>query len=76
MNSVEQLLREASQLTKDQRLSLAHELLLADEPEPSPDVEREWDAEIRERIAKYDRGETKSRPAGEVFKDLDRRREA
>jgi hypothetical protein len=29
--------------------------------------------EIRERIARYDRGDARSRPAGEVFADLDRR---
>jgi len=31
------------------------------------------DVEIRDRIARYDRGEIGTRSAGEVFSDLDRR---
>lgn len=73
MTSVTQLLQEAAQLPEDQRLTLVHRLLVAGEPPPSDEVEQAWDGEIRERIARYDRGETRSRPAGEVFSDLDRR---
>ena len=71
--SVEELLREAARLTEDQRLTLAHRLLLASEPPPSEEVERAWDLEIRERIARYDHGETVSRSASAVLADLDRR---
>lgn len=74
--SVTRLLQEAAQLPEDQRLTLAHRLLVAAEPPPSDEVEQAWDAEIRERIARYDRGETRSRPASDVFSDLTRRLES
>ena len=73
MTTLTQLLQEAAPLPEDQRLTLVHRLLVAGEPPPSDEVEQAWDVEIRERIARYDRGETRSRPVGEVFSDLDRR---
>jgi len=73
MSSINQILQEASHLPEDQRLTLVHRLLMLDEPRDSDDVKHSWDIEIRERILRYDRGETRSRPAGEVLSDLDRR---
>ncbi len=73
MNSMNQLLQEAIHLPEDQRLALVHKLLLVGEPHTSKDVEDAWDAEIRDRIARYDLGNAPTRPAGEVFSDLDRR---
>ena len=52
---------------------LVHRLLLASEPQASEEVERAWDLEIRERIGRYDRGETVSRSASAVLADLDQR---
>ena len=43
------------------------------EPHASNDIRHAWDAEIRDRIARYDQGETRSRPASEVLSGLDRR---
>lgn len=76
MTSMTQLLQEAAQLPEDQSLTLVHRLLVAGEPPLSDEVEQAWDGEIREGIARYDRGETRSRPAGEVFSELDRRRQS
>ena len=76
MNSMNQILQEAIHLPEDQRLTLAHRLLMASEPHISEDVKSAWDAEIRTRIERYDRGESHSRTAGEVFKDLDYRLKA
>ncbi len=76
MTSVKQLLQEAAQLPEDQRLTLAHRLLMAGEPAPTEEVENAWDVEIRERIARYDRGESRSRSVNEVFSELDRRLES
>jgi len=76
MNSIDRLVQEASQLSEDQRLRLAHLLLVADQPVPSEDVGRAWDLVIRERIERYDRGEVHSRPASDVFADLDHRLES
>ncbi len=74
--SVEELLQEAVRLSEGQRLTLAHRLLLASEPAASAEVEQAWDLEIRERIARYDRGEARPRPASAVFTELDRRLES
>ncbi len=76
MNSMNQILQEAIHLPEDQRLTLAHRLLMASEPHISEDVKNAWDAEIRTRIERYDRGESHSRTASEVFKDLDYRLKA
>ena len=73
MNSINQILEEARQLPEDQRFTLVNRLLKLNEPYSSEDVRRAWDTEIRNRIARYDRGEAGSRPASEVFSDLDRR---
>lgn len=74
MSTVEALLQEAKQLPVDQRQTLIYRLLVADEPPISPEVERVWDLMIRERIARYDAGQTQTQPASEVFAELDRRR--
>ena len=71
MNSANQLYQQASLLPEDQRLSLAHKLLADVEPEWTEKVSNAWDIEIRNRIARYDNGETCSSPASEVFKKLD-----
>ncbi len=71
--TLKQVVSEAMQLPVDQRLTLAHRLLSSVEPAVNPEVEAAWDAEIRERIRRYDAGETTAIPAAEVFKELDRR---
>lgn len=60
-------------MPEDQRLTLVNRLLMLSEPHASKDVRRAWDTAIKDRIARYDRGEIGSRPASEVFFDLDRR---
>jgi hypothetical protein len=72
MNSINQILEEAVHLPEDQRLTLVNRLLMLSEPYASEDVRHAWDTEIKNRMARYDRGELDSRPAGEVFADLDR----
>jgi hypothetical protein len=71
MKTIEEILQEAEHLPLEQRLTLAHRLLSSSEPNPSPEVEEAWSMEIRERIMRYDRGETQSKPASEVFSELD-----
>ena len=73
MSKIDQLFKEASELPEDQRLTLAHRVLASNEPPPSAEVQQAWDVEIRERIKRFDEGRGKSRPASEVFADLDRR---
>jgi len=76
MRSIDDLLSEAKRLPRDQRLTLAHRLLESDEPAASEEVERAWDLAIRERIERYDRGETSTRSASEVLAEVDRRLES
>lgn len=73
MSSVNQILQEAKHLPEDQRLTLIHQLLIIGEPQSSEDVKNIWDSEIRERIARYDSGESHTRPASVVFADIDRK---
>lgn len=73
MTSVDRLFKEAAQLPEDQRLTLAHRLLVSGEPPPTSDVELAWDLEIRERIKQYEESTTRSRPASEVFLNLDKK---
>ncbi len=70
MSSVDRLFKEAVQLPEDQRVTLAYRLLMSSEPPVTEETEQEWD--LRERIRRYDQGKARSRPAGEVFSDLDR----
>ena len=73
MSKIDELVKEACELPGDQRLTLAHRVLAANEPQPSDEVEQAWDVAIRERIKKFDESKARSRPASEVFADLDRR---
>ena len=73
MNSINEILQEAMRLPEDQRFTLARKLLTVSEPHMSDHVKAAWDVEIRYRIQRYDRGETCSRTASEVFNDLDDR---
>jgi hypothetical protein len=73
MSAIEEIFQEASRLSEAERLALAGRILRVDQPEPTEEVARVWDQLIRERIERYDRGETRARPASEVFADLDRR---
>ena len=73
MSTVDQILKEATQLTEDQKLTLANRILASSEPPATEETEREWDVVIRERIRRYDQGKAHSRPASDVFSVLDRR---
>ena len=71
--NVDAVVAEAMQLSEDQRLTLAHRLLSSVEPASNPEVEAAWDAEIRERICRYDEGKSIAIPATRVFKEIDQR---
>jgi putative addiction module component (TIGR02574 family) len=61
---------QALVLTPAQRLSLARTLIESVESEDAPSPEAAWDSEIRDRIARFDRGETAGIPASDVFRKL------
>jgi len=71
MSTVDQIFREAEQLTEDQKLTLANRILASSEPPVTEETELEWDLFIRERILHYDQGKAHSRSASDVFSDLD-----
>jgi len=71
--SLEAIEKEALQLPEDQKLTLAHRMLVSAEPVPDPSIEALWESEIVRRIEKLDSGETTRHPASEVFEELDRR---
>jgi putative addiction module component (TIGR02574 family) len=73
MKSLETIASEALLLPKDQRFTLAHRILSSIEPEPQAGAEAAWDAEIQERIRKYDAGLAVSVPGPEVFAELDKK---
>lgn len=65
-----ELSRDALVLPPDERLLLARQLLDSVDLEPEPGAEAAWEVEIGRRIERYDAGETRGIPAGEVFARL------
>ena len=73
MRSIDDLTAEALKLPADQRFSLAHKLLKSVEPESPEEAEAAWDAEIRERIARYRTGQVRTISGEQVFAELDKK---
>ena len=73
MSNLDTVASEAMQLPEDQRLALASRILSSVEPAANAEAEAAWDMEVRERIRRYEAGETKSIPAIKVFEELDKR---
>ena len=71
--SLETLASEALLLPEGQRLTLAHRILASVEPLPEPGIPAMWEAEIRERIRKYDAGLSAGIPGSQVFAELDKK---
>jgi putative addiction module component (TIGR02574 family) len=61
---------DALVLPPDQRVTLAYRLLASVEPDPEPGADAAWEAEIAQRIARFDAGESHTVPASEVFARL------
>lgn len=61
---------QALVLPPEQRMSLARQLIESVEGADSPSAEEAWKGEIAERIARYDRGESRGIPAAEVLRKL------
>lgn len=69
----EEVSRRAKELTVEERAELAQELLASIEIDSDPEAQAAWEAEIADRIARYERGEVKLIPAEEVFAAARRR---
>lgn len=74
MNSqLDNLTRIAGELPTDQRYTLAGRILADLEGYRFNDPTDPWDREIRERIRRYDAGESESFHAEEVFASIENR---
>lgn len=73
IQTVDDLAQGAFELPPDQRFALAHRILASVEPKEDAGIDASWTAEIRERIKRYDSGESRGIPASEVFAEVDRR---
>lgn len=72
IESIDDLAQGAIKLPPDQRFALAQRILASVEPDEGALIDEAWNKEIRERIRRYDSGETKGIPASEVFAEIDR----
>lgn len=61
---------DALVLPPGQRIALAYQLLVSVEPNPDPDTEAAWEAEIFRRINRFDADESQAASATEVFDRL------
>ena len=64
------LFRDASELSEDDRATLAGLLIESLEAQPEPDVEAAWSAEIERRVADIDSGNVKTIPWEDVRRRL------
>lgn len=71
---MEELFREAAQLSENDRAELAGLLIESIEPGPEEEVEAAWAKEIERRITEIDSGQVKAIPWEEVRAELSRRR--
>ncbi|MGE3271957.1 MAG: addiction module protein [Chloroflexota bacterium] len=67
-----QLEEQARQLPAEERARLAEILLESLQEAPSAHVEAAWNEEIAARVATYDRGESQSYTAEDVFAEARR----
>jgi putative addiction module component (TIGR02574 family) len=68
--TLDALSHDALVLPPDQRMALAYRLLVSVEPEPEPGADAAWEAEIAQRIARFDAGQSQTVSASEVFARL------
>ena len=66
---VDKLAEQAKQLNPDERVALI-ETLLAQLPDPDPEWEVAWAAEVEKRMASVERGEEELIPADKVMEKL------
>ena len=70
MKTLESIASDALLLPIEQRLFLAHQMLISVDSESDADVDKAWDEEIQRRIQQYDNGEVAGIPGPEVFQKI------
>lgn len=73
IQTLEDLAQCAIKLPPEQRFTLARRILESVDPGENSEADAVWEEEIRERIMRYDLGETKGIPASDVFAEVARR---
>ncbi len=71
-SSLKDLEQMARALAAEERAQLADSLLASLQVPPLSDIETSWDREIEARVAAYDRGETQTYAAEDVFAEARR----
>ena len=71
IQTLDDLVQGAAELPPDQRYTLVQRILASVEPASDPEIDNAWNTEIRERIMRYDAGETKAIPAADVFAEIE-----
>jgi len=72
-SKLDDIARIAGELPTEQRYTLASRILAGIEADFDSDATDAWVCEIRERIRRYDLGESKGVPAEEVFASIENR---
>lgn len=65
--TIEELEAQASKLAPEDRARLAYAILMSLDGIEEGDIEEVWRAEVKARLAAYQRGEIDAVPAAEVF---------
>jgi putative addiction module component (TIGR02574 family) len=65
--------KQAQELSPKERARLALKLIESLDPGEDEDVEELWLDEAERRLADYDAGKTKARPADEVFSEIEKK---
>ncbi len=65
--------QQAQELPAKERARLALKLIESLDQGEDEDVEELWLDEVERRLADYDAGKTESRPADEVFTEIDKK---
>ncbi len=71
--ALEEITREAIQLPRHQRLTLARLLIELEDPGEDTDVECAWDEEIRARVRAVEEGRVEGIPYEQVLARVDQR---
>jgi len=69
----EEIAREATKLTREQRLELASLLLQLNEDSADPEVSAAWEEEIQARIQAVDKNQIEGAPFETVMRDAEDR---
>ncbi len=72
MSEATAILRGALELPVHQRADLAFQLLESLDAEPEENVEAAWAAEVTRRVESLRRGEARTRPVADAFRDARR----